>query len=206
MKYLTGPAACLVAALLIFDAAAAAAQAIGQVVRLEGAVTAARGTGSVALQVGSAVFRRDTIATQSGSRLKIELKDGSLLAIGEESRVALVDYTEPRGGNGLSAVVRLLLGIVRATLPKGPNKSFEIHTRAAIASVRSTDWLVERTRQRTSVLSIDGRVTVRAPTDTWRTVLDPGIGIDVGSNGAAPEPKRWPADRAARALERVSIR
>ena len=206
MRILTGPAAGLIAAILIFDAAAAAAQAIGQVVRLEGAVTAARGAGSVALQVGSAVFRRDTIATQSGSRLKIELKDGSLLAIGEESRVALVDYTEPRGGNGLSAVVRLLLGIVRATLPKGPNKSFEIHTRAAIASVRSTDWLVERTRQRTSVLSIDGRVTVRAPSDTWRAALDPGVGIDVGPNGAAPEPKRWPADRAARALERVTVR
>ena len=153
------------------------------------------------------MFRRDTIATQSGSRLKIELKDGSLLAIGEESRVALVDYTEPRGGNGLSAVVRLLLGIVRATLPKGPNKSFEIHTRAAIASVRSTDWLVERTRQRTSVLSIDGRVTVRAPERHMaRRALDPGVGIDVGPNGAAPEPKRWPADRAARALERVTVR
>lgn len=207
MKLLISAATGLVAAIFLLNTAPAAAQPIGQVVKLEGAVVAERGARSVALHVGAAVFRQDTIATQSGSRLKIEFKNGSLLAIGEESRVALTKYTPVLAGGRLLVAVRLLFGIVRSTLPKGRLNSFEIHTRAAIASVRSTDWLVERTGERTSVLAIEGRVQVEAlPFGRWNVAVDPGLGVDFRDGDAAPQPGRWPADRVARALERVRFR
>ena len=206
MKLLVGAAAGFLATVLLLNATAAAAQAIGQVVGLEGAVTAKRGARSVTLHVGSAVFQKDTIATQSGSRLKIEFKNGSLLAIGEESRVALTKYTPVLAGGRLLVAVRLLIGIVRSTLPKGRLNGFEIHTQAAIASVRSTDWLVERGRDKTSVLAIEGRVWVEAlPFRRWTVTVDPGLGIDFRDNDDAPQPARWPAQRVGRALERVRI-
>lgn len=204
MKLLVGAAAGFMATVFLLNATAAAAQGIGQVVKLEGAVTAERSDRSVTLHVGSAVFKQDTIATQSGSRLKIEFKNGSLLAIGEESRVALTKYTPVLAGGRIIVAIRLFIGIVRSTLPKGRPNGFEIHTRAAIASVRSTDWLVERTGDRTSVLAIEGRVWVEArPFRRWTVTVNPGLGIDFRDNDDAPQPTRWPAERVGRALERV---
>ena len=51
MKLLVGAAAGFLATVLLLNATAAAAQAIGQVVGLEGAVTAKRGARSVTLRV-----------------------------------------------------------------------------------------------------------------------------------------------------------
>ena len=207
MRLLGFSAAILVALSIFADTGTAAGQAIGQVVKLEGAVTADRGVRSVTLQVGSAVFKNDTISTQSGSRLKVEFNNGSLLAIGEESRVALTKYTPVLAGGRLLTAVKLFLGIVRSTLPKGRLNGFEVHTQAAIASVRSTDWLVERTEGQTSVLAIEGRVSVQSPPQFGSFVtVDPGFGIDVRDGVSGAQPKRWPADRVARALERVDLR
>ena len=63
---------------------------------------------------------------------------------------------------GIRVVLGLLQGITRLIggLVEG-GRSIEIDTRTAVASVRSTEWLVESTAKGTGVLSIVGEVTVR---------------------------------------------
>ena len=91
----------------------------------------------------------------------------------------------------------LLQGIARLIGGASPTpRTVEIDTRTAVASVRSTEWLIERTDKGTGVLAIEGEVTVLGLAG-GAVVLQPGQGHrcparrrteDAGDSGASPAP------------------
>ena len=171
--------------------ARAAEQAIGRVVQQQGDVRVVRDAAATApLAVGAEVLRRDRIVSGHDGRVKIEFLDRSLVAIGSDTELFVADYAVGRDGRRLNAVLSLLSGIVRALVAE-PDGSFDITSRAAVASARSTEWLMEATGAGSAVFAAAGVVAVQAVGTNTIVELTPGMGTDVPPGAAPTPPKLW---------------
>ena len=159
------------------------------------AVTAARG---MSLHVG------DRVVTGPGGRLEILAADGTTIAIGESTTVVLTRFVAPRGARPGSALLDLIEGILRMRLPRSWDR-FEVSTGTAVASVRSTDWLIEAAADNTAVFVAEGRVQVVNRAMTGGLLLDAGFGTDVKANALPTTPKRWGQARVDSAVARTNL-
>ncbi len=184
---------------------ARAAEPVGQVVRQQGGVLAVLGSMPRALALGSPVYSGDRILTRAAARVAIEFADGSFLAIGEDTELEIVSY--PQGGSPEEGgLLRLLSGILRATLSAiGRPRGLEVETHAAVASARSTDWIVEAAEKGTAVFVVEGSVEVSARGRPAGVLLTEGLGTDVAPGSAPQPPKRWGEKRVAEVLARTTV-
>ena len=194
----------LLASLMTLPGAALAGDPIGRVVQQEGAVTVQRAEDRVPLWPGDPVFIADRVLTGPDGRVRIAFQDESLLAIGSDSEVVVDDFRIGRDGRRLNAVISLLLGIVRAAVtPAAPSVVFDVRTRVALASARSTDWIVEAKPDHTAVFVAEGLVDVTA--SGGQVLLGSGLGTDVMAGRAPTSPKRWGEARVRDVMGRTAL-
>lgn len=192
------------------DAPRAQEQAVaGVVARREGSVIAVRSGGDVWLEAGSPIFRGDGIRTGPGAKVRIDFAGGLVVVVGPATEVGVEEFLAGGSGGGsalTAAVLDLLVGIVRLVGPAeaGPARRIEVRTRVALASVRSTEWLVESAPAGTGVFVREGRVEVRGLVGA-PVVLEPGFGTDVPPGGPAATPRRWGEARRDAALARTTL-
>ncbi|MEQ8966920.1 MAG: FecR family protein [Azospirillaceae bacterium] len=203
---LPGPAAALIVALLAALPAAAqedAGEAVGRIGGLIGdaRLVSAEGDSRPAAE-GVPVELGDRVITGPGSRLELVFADGSRVVIGSTSDLSIERYLTSAGGTRRNAVLSLLDGILRAIVRPGGGE-FEVESRAAVASVRSTELVVDVWRTRTAVFVREGRVDVLGRSGPLRT-LEPGEGVGVRFGGPVPQPGRWSQERIDEVLARTS--
>jgi hypothetical protein len=203
-----GRRAFLAAPLLVVAAGRAAAQSavVGTVSRLAGAPTVvAEGASAPApATVGMAIREGDRVITGPGGRLEVTGADGTTITVGEQTTVVVTRFLAPRGrrrGNGL---IDMIEGILRIRLP-GSWDRFDVTTGTAVASVRSTEWLVDATAASTGVFVFDGRVQVTGQPRTASVTLDPTFGTDVAATMPPTAPRVWGQPRIDAALARLAI-
>lgn len=156
-------------ALALLCAAPAALASAGRVVKLEGAATrTAAGGKAQALQVGSAIERFDVLEVKPQGLLKLELADGSELALDEKSKLAITqaDFA----GQELKAFsATLSAGKLWSRVKQlAPEATYEVRTQRAVAGVRGTifridaDALIQGARARRAdvVRVVEGQVRV----------------------------------------------
>lgn len=183
-------------------AEAAEENAVGQVVRQQGAVLALRDGLARPLLPGALVYRGDRITTRFDGKVEVEFRDGSVLTIGSGSDVDLDQYAPDSAQPGR---LTLLIGIIRMNLSNLWSGGFEVRTRAAVASVRSTHWVTEAKEDRSSVFVIAGEVEVVGVAERSRVLLSEGLGTDVEAGGAPSAPKRWGSSRVEDVLARTRL-
>ena len=181
-----------------------AASGIGRISRTRGSVAALRGRAIVGLSVGDDVFVDDILRTGVESRALILCVDGLQITIGPGTELAVRSFVTDEPG-GIRVVLGLLQGITRLIggLVEG-GRSIEIDTRTAVASVRSTEWLIESSAKGTGILSLAGEVTVRALAG-GAVVLRPGEGTDVAPGAAPKAPAVWGEARRRDAIARTTV-
>ena len=170
----------------------------GHVLRLVGDVVIERASGTTSLGVGQPIATGDRIKTGEDARVEIELEGGVRLVLGPDSRMVV-----PEQASRTISVIDLLMGIVRATLPDEGVGGFMVRGRTAVASVRSTDWIVETDDTKTAVFSISGDVQVIGTGGS--VILMPGQGTDVEAGSAPTEPKEWGAERRSDVVFRTQF-
>ena len=171
----------------------------GYVTRLVGEVRIERASGTVPLGIGQPVETGDRIMTGEDARVEIELEGGTRLILGPESRLVVPEQAARTIG-----VVDLLLGIVRAVLPEeGGVGGFMVRGRTAVASVRSTEWIVETDESSTAAFAIGGQVQVIGTGGS--VILAPGQGTDVAAGSAPTEPKEWGTERRSDVVLRTEF-
>lgn len=176
--------------------------AVGHVVRQQGPVTAVRQAVARPLHLGAAVYLGDRIVTAAAAKAEIEFRDGSTLAVGAESDVEIVAFAPEDGTRGR---LTLLIGIIRTSLSDLWRGGFEVWTQAAIASVRSTEWVTEAQADRSSVFVVAGVVEVTGTAEGTRVTLSEAEGTDVEVGGAPSPPKRWGSGRVEDVLARTRL-
>lgn len=200
-----GLAACLLLLLAAAPAAAQDREAVGQVVGQQGTATALHEGRPRILEIGAAVYRGDWVFTEPDAKVRIELADGSVLSVGAATRVEIAEYALGDGGRGLGGALTLILGIIRTSLSDAWGGDFEVRARAAVASVRSTDWVTESSPERTSVFVVEGTVAVRGAADGTTVTLGAGDGTDVDTGSAPSPPKKWGEARVNEVLARTEV-
>lgn len=178
---------------------------IGRIGRIAGEVTLIRGAQSVPAGPGMAVRQEDAVATGADGRVEIVFHDGSTLALGSGTSVSIAAYAAPSGGAG-RALLDLIDGILRLTLaPERSWQSFRVRSATAVASVRSTDWIVDASRASTAVFVVEGRVAVDSRAGPGGIVLEAGQGTDVPAGEAPAAPKTWGQKRVDDVLARTRL-
>jgi len=113
-------------------------------------VSLAEGPVTPKLDVGAEVHAGDTIETGEGGRVEITMSTGTLLRLGESSRVTL---TEDVPQKAFSA--RLLLGNIWAKVHKLVSaETFHIETENGVAGVRGTEFRVEVAPQQEDLVRV----------------------------------------------------
>lgn len=188
--------------IILFADPVAAQQSAGRISALTGQATVSHAGRQTAAAPGTPLRGGDRIVTGNGTRVQIAFASGDSAVIGESSEVVLRHFKAAPDG-GRDGWLELLEGILRVVLRPGPDTSVEVSTRTAIASVRSTEWVVEALPMTTGVLAISGTVTVTSRATISQVVLNPGEGTDVAATGDPSDAKRWGAARIESALART---
>lgn len=130
----------------------------------------------------------------------VRCADGLTIEAERDAPLRTID----RDGDGRLEGAELGGRAVLVDMPRRPARGggFQILTPHAIASVRGTVYAVDVTSSRTSVFVRNGRVAVQRTGGGAAVTLGPGEGVDVGSDAAPLEVKRWGAERVASLLSR----
>lgn len=191
----------LVLLLVVSPMTADAAQPVARVASTEGIVLVVRAGRRSPIGAAEPLFLDDEVRTGHDGRLVVEGEGGLTLVIGPASEVKLRRWlVRPQGGR-VEAVLSMLTGVMRLFTTGSGERSIDVETRAAVASVRSTEWLVEATAASTGVFSVAGVVEVVAAGATVR--LTPGLGTDAVLGGPPAAPAAWAAPRLARVAAAV---
>ncbi len=191
----------LSAVMILCALAAARAEPVARVTEQAGAVFLVRDGMASRLGPGNDLEASDLVVTAADGKVVIRFADGSLCTIGPESEVRLADLAAPEGG-----WLDLVRGIVRLILAPGAREiQTGVRTRAAVASVRSTEFVVDAALDRSAVFVADGTVTVTGRLTGGSVVLQAGEGTDVGLREPPTPPKRWGEARVGGVIARTSL-
>jgi hypothetical protein len=196
----TVPLAALVLAALVLAPPTTHAQTpAGTVASLQGRADAQQG-GQVArtLAVGTDVFVGDRLRTAEASRLKILMRDDSVVTLGPKSEL-VIDEQVVRA-DGATSRLSALVGAVRAVVTERygtPGSSFETKTPTAVAGVRGTGFvvLVDDDGKRTRVIGLYDVTWVRSVTDPngrHEVRVGPGQITEVVAGGLPTKPRALP--------------
>jgi hypothetical protein len=177
------------------------AEPVGRVVEQTGTVYLVQGGTAAAIAPGSDVGAEDRVVTGAGSKVVIRFEDGSLCTIGPDSELVVADLAATAGG-----WLELVRGIVRLILaPSARSTEAGVRTRAAVASVRSTDFIVDAALDRAAVFVADGTVVVTGRLTGASVTLQAGEGTDVGLREPPTAPKRWGEKRVREVTARTTL-
>ncbi|CAE7340480.1 unnamed protein product, partial [Symbiodinium pilosum] len=185
---------------------AAAQEVVARIDAVSGTAHVARADTRLIAEAGLELHRRDTLETAEDGRLRLNFRDGTVIALGPGSRARVQHYLDTLGGaDSRPPLVELVVGILRATVPNVGSLGWSVQTRAAVASSRSTDWIIEHRADKTALIVLGGEVEVIGDAG-GRLLLTGGEGVDVSRGTPLPAaPSRWGAQRVIAFVERVEM-
>lgn len=129
------------------------------------------------------------LRTGPNTRLHVTCDDGIAVTIGVATEIALTGLVGAAGPDR-SIVMHLTAGSTGIVAPRHTWDRFEVATDVAIASVRSTEWLVERDPDGTSsVFTRRGLVAVRA--GGTEVAVNAGKGVSVSAGAVMGPVNTW---------------
>ncbi len=107
---------------------------------------------------GDVIQWNDLLRTEPRGRVRLALDDGSILNVGSDSRLQVLQHDNRSQQTSL----QLQYGRVRAQVVRltQPNARFEIRTNTAVCGVLGTDFYIEATEKSTRVIVFKGIVRV----------------------------------------------
>lgn len=182
-------------------------QIIGATTRLNPEVGAHYAGSDRVLRVGDHVYKNDLIWTGKRGKLQIELKDGTVLKLGEKAKVALDDFVYQENDSAVALALRSVAGAFRfigGEIDKQAPGSTRIETPLATLTIRGTDIFAGPIDGAYGVFVFSGQIEVA--TDAGSVSLGAGDGTMLTSRQEAPGPvKRWAADKIKRAEDLTGL-
>jgi hypothetical protein len=154
-------AALLCVSLLLIASQSFAAAFVAQAVKVRGDVRISRdGAGDMSCSMGTALQLGDVVATGPGARLRLRFVDGSILALGENTKLSVDLFAVDASNKSRTVVLTVLEGIVNAAAAKSGESNFDyqIKTANGYSAVRGTKWIVALTQAAMNVYVLNGVV------------------------------------------------
>jgi hypothetical protein len=194
----------LAAGVLVLAAQPAMAQQrTCEVAEVAGEATLAHDGSRNAAQVGADLATSDVLQTGSSGRIDVACSDGTRVTLGPDTEINLGSLVGEQDDNA-SIGMSLHRGIARFLAPVRTWGTFNVFGPVAVASVRSTEWIMETPKLGTNVFVLDGVVAVQSKRAD-NVHLAATYGVDVAADGSMGEPKKWGAKRVADVLTRLGL-
>ena len=190
-------------ALVLGAQPAMAEQRTCEVAEVAGDATLTHDGSRAAATVGADLAASDLLRTGSSGRIDVACSDGTRVTLGPDTEInlgSLVGEEDENASIGMS----LHRGIARFLAPVRTWGTFNVFGPGAVASVRSTEWIMETPKLGTNVFVLDGVVAVQGKRGD-NVHLSPTYGVDVAADGTRGEPKKWGAKRVADVLTRLGL-
>src|SRR5215470_15912492 len=130
----------------------------------------------------------DQLQTNNTGRLRVNLRDGSILSLGSNSQLRVVQHD----ATAQQTTLELLFGRLRSQVVKltQPNSKFEVRTPTSVAGVIGTDFLLIVTADRTTLVVFSGVVQITplngaggAPNQSQSVNVNAGQQVEVTATG-----------------------
>jgi hypothetical protein len=191
-------------------ASAAEAQVIGMVAGLFGSASVQRadGAGPAPLALRSEVHEGDTVRTGPGGRLRIALRDDSILSLGADAELKLDHLALSAQPGGRDSLLTLALGYLRAVVGHLQRDSlFQIRSPSMVAAVRGTDWIESYAAGKTELFVAEGRVLATGatnPRSDW-ALLNSGEGVIFVAGAPHTPVVRWGQEKINRFVDATRV-
>ena len=165
---------------------AAAGQQAGQISRMVPAVNIERGGKQMKAAMQTAVLWQDVVATTAHGRARISLDDGSVLNVGSDSKLKVVQHD-----SGVQQTeLELAYGRVRSQAVRvaRPGSKFEVRTPVGVAGVVGTDFYLAYLNGILELLVYEGQVNFCNLAGQCVSVLAGFIAFIRGANLAPDAP------------------
>lgn len=160
----------------------AAGTDIGEIAKLRGTARLLRGNTSQFAKQGMSLDIGDILLTGPDARLRVRLLDGSMLTLGENSRLVIDQASFDPASGDREVGVSLFDGILRSSVAKVKGRSvFEVKSNLVASAARSTEWVLELKGPAASLMVIEGTVAATATAETVEDLPDSPIakGVDL---------------------------
>jgi hypothetical protein len=188
---------------LVLGGPALAQERSCQVAEVSGEASLTHAGIRAAAQVGTSIGPRDLLQTGPSGRVEVVCSDGARVTLGPETQIGLGSLVGEQADDA-SIGMSLHRGIARFLAPVRTWGSFDVFGPVAVASVRSTEWIMETPEGGTNVFVRDGVVEVRSIRGETAS-LSPTDGVNVAPDGTMAEPRQWGAQRVADVLSRLGL-
>ena len=171
---------------------ARAAETAGEVLALVGDCAIVAQDHRQALKVKDVVRVGDTVAVAAGAKLKLRMIDGSVLSAAAGTTLTIDAYGLDSAATRRDAGMTLAQGLLHAVVSSMATPSrFEVSTATAVAAVRSTDWFIEASAERTKVGVTGGVVALSTQGAEAAVDIAKGFGAWVKAGEQTAPPRVW---------------
>ena len=180
----------------------AQAQSAGQISRLIPTVNLQHGTRVQLASAGAKVLWGDVVTTDPGGRARITLDDGSILNIGSDSSLRIVQHDAANQ----RTQVQLAYGRLRASAVRlaRAGSNFEVRTPTAVAGVVGTDFITDFTNGMTSLHVYEGQVNFCNLAGQC-AVVGQGLTSVVRGNQAPTQPTPTPPSVSTESVQNTTV-
>jgi len=193
----------LAGALVLVAPPALAEQRTCEVAEVAGEASLTHDGSRAAATAGADLSPSDLLRTGSAGRIDVACSDGTRVTLGPDTEINLGSLVGEQDDNA-SIGMSLHRGIARFLAPVRTWGTFNVFGPVAVASVRSTEWIMETPKRGTNVFVLDGVVAVQGKRG-GNVHLSPTYGVDVAADGTMGQPKKWGAKRVADVLARLGL-
>jgi len=171
-------------------------QPAGQITAL---IPQATRNGSVAANKDSVMWN-DTIRTEGGGRARVQLRDGSILSLGSNSELKVVQHDPATQQTELELNYgRVRSRVVQITKPGG---KFQVKTPTAVAGVVGTDFItIHLANGHSQIIVFSGQVQLIGLNGAILATVGPGQMVDIGPDGTVTGPSQTPPGVQQDAIE-----
>jgi hypothetical protein len=165
---------------------AASVPAAGQVSRLLPDVQIGRASLQMVAAISTPVYWNDELRSGSTGRAHITLNDGSLLNLGSNSALRVLQHD----AQAQQTTLDLAIGRMRGQVLKlsRPGAKFEIRTPAGVAGLVGTDFYLLATPDYTELIVFEGAVSFTAFSGGQATTVTSGMKLLISRDGALQGP------------------
>ena len=192
----------LPAFLVLATALAAQEQSAGQISRMIPDVNLQHGPKVRLASTGVKVQWGDLVTTDSNGRARVLLDDGSILNVGSNSQIRVVQHDAANQRTQIQmAYGRLRASAIRLTRP---GSSFEVRTPTAVAGVVGTDFSLEFENEITSIHVYEGSVNFCNLTGNC-AIIGAGFSAAVRGPNAPSAATPTPPSTAIQSVQNTSV-
>lgn len=136
------------------------------------------------------VMWNDVLRTEGAGRARIQLKDGSILSLGSNSELKVVQHDAATQQTELE----LNYGRLRSRVVQlnKPGAKFQVKTPTAVAGVVGTDFVVVYEGGRMQVFVFSGVVQIIGPNGAVIATVNPGQEVTINPDGTVTGPEPIP--------------